>query len=113
MPEDTFDEPSLNRFIARGRPAWSAVRSQLRSLAAGGDLDLTALGDVAPLLPVRIGDFVDFYSSIEHATNVSRRFRPDDADPLPAAWRSLPIGYHGRAGSIAPKPNTNPVESLP
>jgi fumarylacetoacetase len=50
-------------------------------------------------LPVDVGDYVDFYSSLEHASNMGRLFRPD-ADPLPPNWRHLPAGYHGRAGSI-------------
>jgi fumarylacetoacetase len=51
------------------------------------------------ILPIDIGDYVDFYSSIEHATNVGRMFRPDDPPLLPN-WRHLPVGYHGRASSI-------------
>jgi fumarylacetoacetase len=46
-----------------------------------------------------VGDYVDFYSSIEHATNLGRMFRPD-AEPLLPNWRHLPVGYHGRASSI-------------
>ena len=52
-------------------------------------------------LPFRVGDYVDFYSSIEHATNVGRMFRPDDPPLLPN-WRHLPIGYHGRSSTVAP-----------
>ena len=50
-------------------------------------------------LPIEVGDFVDFYSSIHHATNVGRLFRPD-AEPLLPNWRYLPVGYHGRAGTV-------------
>src|ERR671938_1645985 len=50
-------------------------------------------------LPVAIGDYVDFYSSLEHATNLGRLFRPT-GDPLVPNWRHLPVGYHGRAGSV-------------
>jgi fumarylacetoacetase len=50
-------------------------------------------------MPVRVTDYVDFYASLEHATNVGRMFRPD-GDPLPPAWRRLPIGYHGRASTV-------------
>ena len=57
------------------------------------------LEEVEVRLPVAIGDYVDFYSSIEHATNVGRIFRPD-ADPLMPNWRHLPVGYHGRAASV-------------
>jgi fumarylacetoacetase len=58
-----------------------------------------ALSDVELLLPVQVGDYVDFYSSIHHATNLGRIFRPE-GDALPPNWRHLPIGYHGRAGTV-------------
>ncbi len=51
------------------------------------------------LMPVAVGDYVDFYSSLHHATNLGRLFRPDD-EPLLANWRHLPVGYHGRSGTI-------------
>jgi fumarylacetoacetase len=54
---------------------------------------------VRTLLPFTVADYVDFYSSEQHATNVGRIFRPD-APALPAAWRHLPIAYHGRAGTV-------------
>ena len=57
------------------------------------------LAEVEPRLPVAIGDYVDFYSSLEHATNLGRLFRPD-AEPLLPNWRHLPVGYHGRASSV-------------
>jgi fumarylacetoacetase len=50
-------------------------------------------------MPVRVTDYVDFYASLEHATNVGRMFRPE-GDPLPPSWRHLPIGYHGRASTV-------------
>ena len=77
----------------RGRPCASGLTAVLEA----GNADLLPLGE--PQLPVAIGDYVDFYSSLEHATNVGRLFRPD-GDPLLPNWRHLPIGYHGRAGSI-------------
>jgi len=92
-----FDQPSLNRFLALGRPAWEQVRETVTRVLEAGTVELDALRE--PELPLAVGDYVDFYSSIEHATNVGRKFRPK-GDPLPAAWRSLPIGYHGRAGSL-------------
>jgi fumarylacetoacetase len=52
-------------------------------------------------LPFEIADYVDFYSSLEHATNLGRMFRPD-ADPLLPNWKRLPVGYHGRAGTVVP-----------
>jgi fumarylacetoacetase len=57
------------------------------------------LGNVEAVLPVAVGDYVDFYASIEHASNVGRMFRPD-SDPLMPNWRHLPVGYHGRAGTV-------------
>ena len=52
-------------------------------------------------LPFEVADYVDFYSSLEHATNLGRMFRPDQ-EPLLPNWRWLPIGYHGRAGTVVP-----------
>ena len=92
-----FDGPTLNPFLALGRPAWQAVRERLIEVLSAGTADLLPLGE--PQLPVAVGDYVDFYSSLEHATNVGRLFRPD-ADPLLPNWRALPVGYHGRAGSV-------------
>lgn len=62
---------------------------------------VTPLSDVDVVLPFTVGDFVDFYSSEAHATVVGRIFRPDD-DPLPANWKYLPVGYHGRSGTVVP-----------
>ena len=73
------------------------MRERLIEVLSAGTADLLPLGE--PQLPVAVGDYVDFYSSLEHATNVGRLFRPD-ADPLLPNWRALPVGYHGRAGSI-------------
>jgi fumarylacetoacetase len=96
-----FAQPSLNRFMAAGPEAWRRVREALGALTAGPDAELAAvpLEEVELLLPVAVGDYVDFYSSIEHASNVGRMFRPD-ADPLPPNWRHLPVGYHGRSGTV-------------
>jgi fumarylacetoacetase len=96
-----FAQPSLNRFMAAGPDVWRRVREALGALTAGPDAELAAvaLEEAELLLPVDIGDYVDFYSSIEHASNVGRMFRPD-ADPLPPNWRHLPVGYHGRSGTV-------------
>src|SRR5215210_753592 len=105
LPPDTFAGPTLNPFLALGRPAWSDVRERLAALLGDGDGDeradaaLVPLDDVEVRLPLAIGDYVDFYSSIEHASNLGRLFRPD-AEPLLPNWRHLPVGYHGRAGSV-------------
>jgi fumarylacetoacetase len=92
-----FAGPTLNPFLAAGRSVWAATRERVTALLESGNADLVPMG--RPELPIAVGDYVDFYSSLEHATNLGRLFRPD-GDPLPPNWRHLPIGYHGRAGSI-------------
>jgi len=96
-----FARPSLNAVMAAGPEVWRRVREALGALTAGPDAELAAvpLEEAELLLPIEVGDYVDFYSSIEHASNVGRMFRPD-ADPLPPNWRHLPIGYHGRSGTV-------------
>ena len=103
---DVFAGPVLNPFLALGRPAWSEVRATIAGLLRAGSPDteraaaaLVPLGEVEVRLPVAIGDYVDFYSSIEHASNIGKMFRPD-AEPLLPNWRHLPVGYHGRASSV-------------
>jgi len=100
-----FEAPDLNPFMAMGRPTWESVRSWISALL----VDPAARDRVAPLLvpvsevvmhlPAVIADYVDFYCSLDHATNVGRMFRPD-AEPLLPNWRHLPVGYHGRAGTV-------------
>ena len=102
-PRTTFSAPVLNPLLALGRSAWVALRARLTELL-GDDHDelggtLHAAADVTLHLPVHVGDYVDFYSSLEHATNLGRIFRPD-AEPLLPNWRHLPVGYHGRAGTV-------------
>ena len=102
---------NLNALLAAGRPAWRALRARLSALLRAGDTTLHEAGlvdralvaqdVVRPVLPVAVGDYVDFYSSLQHAINVGKIFRPD-ADPLPPNWRYLPIGYHGRTATIVP-----------
>ncbi len=100
-----FAEGSLNPFLALGRPAWQAVRawlSELLTVQAYRDIvepHLLPAADVRLQLPFQVADYVDFYASEHHAANVGRIFRPDSPG-LPAAWRHLPIGYHGRAGTV-------------
>jgi fumarylacetoacetase len=93
-----FESASLNPFLALGRSAWEDVVGRIEQLIAAG-ADLLPLSEVTPQLPVAVGDYVDFYSSLEHATNLGRLFRPD-AEPLLPNWRHLPVGYHGRAGTL-------------
>jgi fumarylacetoacetase len=109
LDEETLrGEPTLNAFLGRGLPAWREVRARLRHLlgaaATNGERDAVrkashARADVTMHLPVAVGDYVDFYSSLEHATNIGRMFRPD-AEPLLPNYRHVPIGYHGRAGTV-------------
>src|SRR5581483_4361832 len=90
--DETCTRGSLNAFMALGPEAWRAVRTH--------DGPRRPLAEATLHLPFEVADYVDFYSSLEHATNIGRLFRPDQ-DPLPPAWRHLPIGYHGRAGTVA------------
>ncbi len=99
VPESTFAASSLNRFLALGRPTWTTVRSAVAELVADGAGTYVPQSEVILHMPVEVGDFVDFYSSINHATNVGRLFRPD-SEPLLPNWRHLPVGYHGRSGTI-------------
>jgi fumarylacetoacetase len=96
VPDGTFAAPTLNAFLALGRLAWEATRAVIVNRL--DDAPRFPLRTAELLLPIAVGDYVDFYSSIEHATNVGRKWRPDD--PLPPNWLQLPIGYHGRAGSV-------------
>lgn len=104
--------PALNPLLERGRPAWTALRTRLielltepnreiRDRSGLAERALVPQADVALLLPFAVADYVDFFSSLEHATNVGRIFRPG-ADPLQPNWRHLPVGYHGRSGTIVP-----------
>jgi fumarylacetoacetase len=100
-----FEAPDLNPLLAMGRPAWSSVRRWLTSLLtdeAERDLVeplLVPVDEVTMHLPVTVADYVDFYCSLHHASNVGKIFRPD-AEPLLPNWRHLPVGYHGRAGTV-------------
>ncbi|MBO9523174.1 MAG: fumarylacetoacetase [Nocardioidaceae bacterium] len=102
---DVFNQPSLNALMALGPSAWASVRTWLtRLLTEAPERDvvephLRPVDEVRMLLPFEVADYVDFYCSIQHATNVGRMFRPD-GDALLPNWRHLPIGYHGRAGTI-------------
>lgn len=88
-------EPTLNRLLAAGGAAWTA----LDAAVASADGPVVPHSEVSLHLPFAVGDYVDFYSSIEHATNLGRILRPD-GDPLHPNWRHLPVGYHGRAGTV-------------
>lgn len=103
--DGAFGQPSLNGFLAHGPRAWAAVRERLTVLLgqpqrqAAMSRALHPVESVRLRLPFAVADFVDFYSSLDHATNMGRFFRPD-GPALPPAWRHLPMGYHGRAGTV-------------
>jgi fumarylacetoacetase len=105
---EACSDGTLNRLMSLGRAHWGALRTALsRALSkeagwedrrAKGTGCLAPLHSVALLVPARIGDYTDFYTSVFHATNVGRFFRPDN--PLMPNYKWVPIGYHGRASSI-------------
>lgn len=109
LPVGIFNRPSLNDFIRLGKPITNQVRIRLQEAAQIGDtLDIVSnahsdllidADKVDMLLPIVIGDYTDFYSSREHATNVGMMFR-DPANALLPNWLHLPVGYHGRSSSI-------------
>lgn len=101
----SFAEPSLNAFLALGRPAWHATREWLLELVRNENERDTVEPHLIPqsavtmLMPFEVADYVDFYASEQHARNVGRLFRPD-SEPLLPNWKHLPVGYHGRAGTV-------------
>ncbi|MEZ0483150.1 fumarylacetoacetase [Fibrella aquatica] len=128
-----FRSHFLNDFIRLGRPVWQQVRSAIQAELTDETSLFRSLAEYALIpqaaatmhLPVQIGDYTDFYSSIDHATNVGVMFR-DPANALLPNWRHLPVGYHGRASSVVvsgtpikrpngqrlPKGETQPVFGL-
>jgi fumarylacetoacetase len=100
-----FEEPTLNPLMAEGRRVRESLRTWITGLLTDEterDLvepHLIPLADVTLHLPVEVADYVDFYASLDHASNVGRIFRPDQ-EPLLPNWKHLPVGYHGRAGTV-------------
>ena len=98
-----LDTDTLNALMAAGAATWSEVRAWIVELVTDpswrGRLNLFPLDAVTLHLPFAVADFVDYYASEHHAANVGRIFRPD-GDPLLPNWKHLPVGYHGRAGSV-------------
>jgi fumarylacetoacetase len=96
-----FAAPSLNSFMAQGPARWAEVRNRIRHAVATDLPDEAAhsLRDTQLHLPFEVADYVDFYASEHHASNLGRLFRPD-AEPLMPNWKHLPVGYHGRAGTV-------------
>ncbi len=109
LVENVFEAYTLNEFIELGKPVTTAVRTKIQELFLEGSLlsnDEKSIADcffeldqVKMLMPVHVPNYTDFYSSIEHATNVGIMFR-DPANALLPNWKHLPVGYHGRASSI-------------
>lgn len=98
-------QPQLNELMAKGAPVWSALRLALSRALREGAAEQAALQTcLVPQaqaeygVPARIGDYTDFYTSVHHATNIGKLFRPDN--PLLPNYKWIPIGYHGRASSI-------------
>lgn len=102
---EVWERPALNDFMALGPDAWHTARQWLTEVLsqdvhrARTEPHVIPLDQVSLRLPFEVADYVDFYASEHHALNVGKIFRPDNAE-LPAAWKHLPIGYHGRAGTV-------------
>ncbi|XP_053574434.1 fumarylacetoacetase [Bombina bombina] len=129
--QDVFNQPTLNSFMALGHNAWKEVRQVLQKLLAASEpllrdnRELRSRAFVPQAkarlhLPANIGDYTDFYSSKDHATNVGIMFRGKDNALMPN-WLHLPVGYHGRASSVVvsetpirrPKGQTRPNDDKP
>lgn len=92
-------EPTINALMASGRG--QEIRERAGELLSGNDRSdlLHSVDDMHVVVPIAVGDYVDFYSSLHHATNLGHIMRPG-AEPLLANWRHLPVGYHGRSGTV-------------
>src|ERR1700678_1197290 len=103
LGDEVFAAPSLNPFMATGPANWARARARITALIVGDALPDGAvhlLDDVELTLPFEVADYVAFYTSEAHASTLGRLFRPDNPSPLMPNWRHLPVGYHGRAGTI-------------
>jgi fumarylacetoacetase len=112
LTDDMFMQDTLNDFISDGQKTWRLVRNRLAELFdeknpklrdnnEHREVIIFNISDIEMLLPVQIGDYTDFYSSKEHATNVGKMFR-DPANALLPNWLHIPVGYHGRSSTIVP-----------
>lgn len=111
LVQECADVGSLNALLSEGQPALRAMRARAAALlsvdtpegahaSAAHETLLVPIRDAELLLPARVGNYTDFYASLQHATNVGSMFRPDNA--LLPNYKWVPIGYHGRASSIVP-----------
>src|SRR5690606_26995418 len=107
---EDFDSDKLNNMMRKGKAATRELRNRISKLLQVETQDLQKnqhhvdqvmllQTDVEMMMPVQIGDYTDFYSSKEHATNVGTMFRDPNSALLPN-WLHIPVGYHGRASSI-------------
>lgn len=129
LTDDIFMQDSLNDFISDGRKTWRLVRNRIADIfdlnntelqknSKDKDVAIFNITDIEMLLPVNIGDYTDFFSSKEHATNTGTMFRDPENALLPN-WLHVPVGYHGRSSSIVvsgtdvhrPKGQTIPNDS--
>jgi fumarylacetoacetase len=105
LGEQVFSEPSLNAFMGQGRARWRDVRARITELLTDErhrpavEAALLPLSGVDLHLPFTPGDYVDFFGNEYHAANAGRVFRPGH-EPLAPNWKWLPVGYHGRSGTI-------------
>ncbi|MDD3721529.1 MAG: fumarylacetoacetase [Lutibacter sp.] len=110
LTDDMFMQDSLNDFISDGRKTWRLVRNRiadvfdeknasLRDNLKHREVIIFDVNEVEMLLPINVGDYTDFYSSKEHATNVGMMFRGTDNALMPN-WLHIPVGYHGRSSSV-------------
>ena len=110
FPDSIFEESTLNHFIGLGKDVTSTFRQRLIDLFSEDNIELQnnegdkntcliPMHEAEMLMPVKVSNYTDFYSSIEHATNVGTMFRDPDNALLPN-WKHIPVGYHGRPSSI-------------
>jgi fumarylacetoacetase len=105
LDDPVFGQPSLNAFMAQGRTRWSDARARITELLTAERHRRVVQASLYPLSSVRLhlpfapGDYVDFFGNEYHAANAGRIFRPG-AEPLAPNWKYLPVGYHGRSGTI-------------
>jgi fumarylacetoacetase len=129
LPENLFANKHLNEFIALGKDVTRAIRNRISDLLNTDNTELQSnaahrqqifkeQNAVQMLLPIHIGDYTDFYSSIDHATNIGKMIR-DPENALMPNWKHIPVGYHGRASSVCvsghsfhrPKGQTKPADA--
>lgn len=102
LGDSVFAEPTLNAFMAQGHDRWVEARARIAE-ALTADVPDEAVHEVGAAvlhLPFEVADYVDFYASEHHASNLGRLFRPDNPEPLLPNWKHLPVGYHGRSASV-------------